>query len=140
MWRDRILQEKAKLGKTSKSMSESTKGHLPERTISRILAGETENPRIDTIIELGASVGLTPQELFADSNVVVATETLAEVKETANVIEAERDLISVENDMLKAKVTALTSELELLKRELMHKDELLALHKYYNGLLSSEKR
>ena len=135
MWRDRILQEKARLGKTSKAMSESTKGHLPERTISRILAGETENPRIDTIIELGASVGLTPQELFADSNVVVATETLAEVKETANVIEAERDLISVENDMLKTKVSALTSELELLKRELMHKDELLAFHKYYNGLL-----
>lgn len=138
MWRDRILQEKSRLGRTSKSMSESTGGHLPERTISRILSGETENPRIDTIIELGASVGLTPQELFADSNVVVATETLAEVKETANVIEAERDLISVENDMLKTKVSALTSELELLKRELMHKDELLALHKYYNGLLDKK--
>jgi hypothetical protein len=40
-------------------------------------------------------------------------------------------LISVENDMLKAKVAALTTEIELLKKELEHKNELLALHNYY---------
>jgi hypothetical protein len=33
--------------------------------------------------------------------------------------------------MLEAKVTALTTEIELLKKELAHKDELLALHNYY---------
>lgn len=138
MWNERIIEAKKAQGITPKIMSERTRGHLPERTIIRILSGETANPRIDTIIEMGAAVGLSPQELFADTNVVVATETLAEVKETAVVVEAERDLINAENEMLKAKVAALTTEIELLKKELQHKEEIIALHNYYNKLRSSD--
>lgn len=121
---------------TPKTISDRTGGHLPERTVSRILSGETPNPRIDTIIELGTAVGLSPQELFADTNVVAATETLAEIKENVNVVEAERDLILTENEMLKSKNAALTAENELLKKEIQHKDELLALHNYYKTVIS----
>ena len=136
MWNERILEAKKAQKLSPKIISERTGGHLPERTISRILTGETENPRIDTIIELGAAVGLTPQELFADTNVVAATENIVEIKENANVVVAERDLILVENEMLKAKNAALTTENELLKKEIQHKDELLALHNYYKSVIS----
>lgn len=134
MWLDRILQEKERLHISTKTMSERTGGHLPERTISRILSRETESPRIDTIIELGTSVGLSPQELFADTNVVAATETFVEVKETAGVTEAERDLLAAENAILKDKVSALTAELDIVKMQLKHKEEIIALHNYYNKL------
>lgn len=136
MWNERIIEAKRAQNITTKIMSERTRGHLPERTITRILSGETQNPRIDTIIELGASVGLTPQELFADTNIVAATEHLVEIKENANVVEAQRDLMLAENEMLKAKNAALTTEIELLKKELQHKDELLALHNYYKSVIS----
>lgn len=39
-----------------------------------------------------------------------------------------------ENAILKEKVTALTSENEMLKMQIMHKDEIIALHNYYNKL------
>jgi L-rhamnose isomerase len=70
-------------------------------------------------------------EIFADTKAVIATETLVEAKETANVLEAQRDLIVAENEMLKTKVSALTAEIDLISKELQHKEELLALHKYY---------
>lgn len=131
MWLDRIIEEKEKLGLTPKAMSERTGGRLPEKTIIRILTGKTEAPRIDTIIDLGSSVGLTPREIFSDTCAVVAPVGLVEIKETADVIEAERDLVQRENDMLKAKVSAYEMEIELLKKELQHKEELLAVHNYY---------
>ena len=122
-------------------MSERTRGHLPERTIIRILSGETPNPRIDTIIELGASVGLTPQELFADTNAIVATETLAEVKETlaevkesAEVVEAEKGIALAELEMLRTKSAAQEKEIALLKEKLQHKEELLAVYNYFTKI------
>ena len=41
---------------------------------------------------------------------------------------------SAENAILKAKVDALTAEVEMLKREIQHKDEIIAIHNYYNKL------
>lgn len=134
MWNERIIEAKKAQNITPKMMSERTRGHLPERTIIRILNGETPNPRIDTIIELGAAVGLSPQELFADTNVVVATETLAEVKETAEVVEAEKDLALRELEALRAKTAAQEVEIALLKEKLQHKEELLAVYNYFTKI------
>ncbi len=131
MWLDRIIEEKERLGISTKTMSERTGGHLPEKTIIRILARKTEAPRIDTVIDLGASVGLTPREIFSDTCAVVAPESIVDIKETADVIEAERDLIQVENEILKSKLSAYEMEIELLKNELRHKEELLAVHNFY---------
>ena len=141
MWNERIIEAKKAQNITQKMMSERTRGHLPERTIIRILSGETPNPRIDTIIELGASVGLTPQELFADTNAIVATETLAEVKETlaevkesAEVVEAEKGIALAELEMLRTKSAAQEKEIALLKEKLQHKEELLAVYNYFTKI------
>lgn len=141
MWNERIIEAKKAQGITPKMMSERTRGHLPERTIVRILSGETPNPRIDTIIELGASVGLTPQELFADTNVVAASETLVEVKEnlaevieSAGVVEAEKKLVVAELDALRARVAAQDTEIAVLKEKLLHKEELLAVYNYFTKI------
>lgn len=108
------------------------RANLPEKTVNRILSGETDHPRIDTLVLIVDAMGCHLSEIFADTNVVVATERLVEIKETAEVVEAENNIVSAKNDMLEAKVAALTMENELLKRELQHKEELLALHNYYN--------
>ena len=129
MWLDNLKELKKKTGMSTKQIAE--KANLPERTVSRIIAGETDHPRIDTLGLIVDALGITMQDVFADTNVVVATEKLVEIQEVAEVVEAERDIIAVENDMLKTKNTALTTENELLKKELAHKEELLALHNYY---------
>ncbi len=152
MWIDRILEAKQAQGLTPKMMSERTQNHLPERTIIRILNGETQAPRIDTIIELGLSVGLSAQELFADTNIVAATETLAEVKEelvevqeqldaaieTTEVVVAEKNIAAAEIDMLRAKAAAQETEIALLKEKLRHKEELLAVYNYFTKIMPSE--
>lgn len=129
MWLDNLKELKTKTGMSSKQIAEKT--NLPERTVVRIFSGDTDSPYADTLHRIVTALGGSLDDILADTKVVVATESLAEIKENADVVEAERDLILVENDMLKAKVAALTTELELLKKELQHKEELLAVYNYF---------
>jgi predicted transcriptional regulator len=114
---------------TTKQIADATK--IPESTIKRIFSGDTDDPYVSTIHRIVMVLGGSLDHILADTNAVLASESLVEVKEAVEVVEAVRDSIAVENEMLKAKNTALTTEIELLKKELLHKEELLALHNYY---------
>ena len=133
MWLDNLKELKKSKGMTSKQIAAETK--LPERTVNRILAGETDHPRVDTLHLIVTALGGSLNDIFADTNAVVATETLAEVKQTAEAIEAERDLVLAELEMLRAKTAAQETEIQLLKERLQHKEEMIALHNYYNKLI-----
>lgn len=135
MWLDNLKELKKKTGMSTKQIAEKT--HLPERTISRILAGETDHPYADTLDLIVKALGYDLGDIFADTKVIVATDDLVEIKENVDIVEAEHDRILIENEMLKTKNAALTMEIELLKKELQHKEELLALHNYYNKLKSN---
>ena len=136
MWLDRLKELKKQTGMSSKQIAEMT--NLPERTVTRIFSGDTDNPYVDTLHRIVTVLGGSLDDILADSKVVVATESLVEVKETleevkgtASVMEAQRDLIKVENERLKVENANMVTELQLLKKELQHKEELLALHNYY---------
>lgn len=134
MWLENLLELKKKTGMSTKQIAEKTS--MPERTINRILSGETDHPYADTLDIIVKALGKDLGYIFADTSVVVATDDLVEIKDSVGVVEAERDLILVENEMLKTKNAALTSENELLKKELQHKEELLAVHNYYKSVIS----
>ena len=134
MWLENLQELKKKTEMTVKQIAEKTR--LPERTINRILSGETDHPYADTLDIIVKALGYDLGDIFADTKVVVATDDLVEIKENVGIVEAERDLILVENEMLKAKNAALTTENELLKKEIQHKDELLAIHNYYKSVIS----
>ena len=138
MWLDNIKELKKASGMSAKQIAEKTK--LPERTVTRIFSGDTDNPYVDTLHRIVTVLGGSLDDILADSKVVVATESVVELKENVEVISAQNDYISVQNDMLKAKVTALTTELELLKKELAHKEELLAVHNFYRTHLEQLKK
>ena len=121
-------------GMSAKQIADITS--LPERTVSRIFSGETDHPYADTLDIIVKALGYDLGDIFADTKVIVASDDLVEIKECVDVVEAERDLVLVENEMLKTKVAALTTEIELLKNEIQHKDELLALHNYYKSVIS----
>jgi transcriptional regulator with XRE-family HTH domain len=132
MWLENLKELKKKTGMSSKQIAEKTR--LPERTVSRIFSGETDHPYADTLDLIVKALGYDLGDIFADTGVVVATESLLEVKDIVDVAEAEKEAVRIENEMLKAKNAALTTEIELLKKELLHKEELLALHNFYNKL------
>jgi transcriptional regulator with XRE-family HTH domain len=134
MWLDNLKELKKKSGKTTKQIADETK--IPESTVKRIFGGDTDDPYVSTIHRIVICLGGSLDHVLADTNAVLATESLAEAKETAGVAEAERDLIAAENKILKDKVAALTAEVDLLNLKLSHKEELLALHNYYNKLKS----
>ena len=138
MWLENLKELKKKTGMSVKQIAEKSK--LPERTVARIISGETDHPRIDTIGLIVDAMGCTLRDIFADTNVIVATETLVEVKEVAEVVEAERDEVTIKNEMLDAKITALNMEIELLKNDLQHKEELLSVHKQYLAIIKSNIR
>ena len=132
MWLDNIKELKKAKGMSSKQIAEKT--NLPERTVIRIFSGDTDNPYVDTLHRIVTVLGGSLDDILADTKVVVGEKNLATLQESVDVITAERDLIIAENAMLKEKVTALTTENEVLKMKIMHKDEIIALHNYYNKL------
>lgn len=136
MWLENLKEIKKAKGMSVKQIAEQT--NLPERTVSRIFSGDTPNPYIDTIHRIAIVLDCSLDEILADTKVVVATESLIEVKENAEVAEAERDLVFAENEVLKTKNSALATEVELLKRELQHKEELLAVYKYFTKICPEE--
>ena len=127
MFRERINEEKKRLGILAKSMSERSTLHIPEETISRVLSGKTADPGINIVIDLGATVGLAPHELFMDSTLAAEFKAFLELKSKSEETEAERIRILAENETLKTTNLALASELEKAKMQLGHKEELLKL-------------
>lgn len=135
MWLDNLKELKKKTGMSTKQIADKT--NLPERTVTRIFSGDTDNPYVDTLHRIVTVLDGSLDDILADTKVVVATESLVEVKENATVIEAERDLISAERDRILLENERLKTENEMLKMQLKHKEELLALHNYYNKLKPS---
>ena len=136
MWLENLKELKKAKGLTTKQIADATK--IPESTLKRIFSGETDDPYVSTVHRIVVALGGSLDHILADTNAVLASESLAEVKETANVVEAERQLLLAELEMLRAKVAAQDTEIMLLKERLQHKEELLAVHNYYIKLKNIE--
>lgn len=135
MWLDNLKELKKDKGVTTKHLSDITK--IPESTLKHIFAGDTDDPYVSTIHRIVVALGGSLDNILADTNAILAPQRIVEIKETAGVVEAERDLILAENAILKDKVATLTAELDMVKMQLRHKEELLAVHNYYNKLKSN---
>jgi transcriptional regulator with XRE-family HTH domain len=135
MWLDNLKELKKEKGMSAKQIAEKTK--LPERTVNRIFSGDTDNPYVDTLHRIVTVLGGSLDDILADTKMVVGEKNLVTLQENVDVITAERDLAIAENAILKDKVGTLTTENDMLKRELKHKDEIIALHNYYNKLNSN---
>ena len=113
MWLEKIIEAKKAQGLTTKTMSERSRMHLTERTILRILNKETKAPKIDVILDVGATVGLSAQQLFAETDLVPF----------------DRD----ELDRLKGQVKELNAELEILRLKVVYQETIIELLKRPNS-------
>ncbi len=139
MWLDRIIEEKQSKGITTKMMSERTRSHIPAETINRILTRKTQTPRIDTVLELGESVGLSASELLAETTAVISDSNTAALQAEAEAFRAESEALRTEIDCLRSEHDRLATENGILreKAEALRdkvdtlKDEIIATHRYY---------
>ena len=120
MWLEKVLEQKSKLGLSTKTMSERSRLGLSEWTITRILSRKTKAPRIDSILDIGETVGLSPQELFSETISVVGDKSYTELL-------SERDSLFEENKTLAGKVEILEKEKAVIERELMYLNEKISL-------------
>ena len=125
MWLEKLIELKKKSGMSSEQIAKGTM--MPKRTITRIFHGETHYPTIATLIPIVNFLGGSLDEIFADTGAVVGNKTLSELQEKIDVLTTERDSILSENAVLKDRVGNLTDE--LLKTQLAHKDEIIALYR-----------
>lgn len=120
---------------SSKQIAE--KANLPERTVSRIFSGDTPNPYIDTLYHIVAVLDGSLDDILADSKTIVGNKNLIALQEDVDRLNSEMLLIKAENAMLKDKVVALTTENDILRMKLEHKEEIISLHNYYIKLKSN---
>jgi transcriptional regulator with XRE-family HTH domain len=142
MWLDNLKELKKNKGMTTKQIAIET--NLPERTVARIFSGDTDNPYVDTLHRIVAVLDGSLDDVLADSKTVVGNKNLATLQEDVNSLNAEVDrltaelgLLNAENAVLNGKITTLTTENELLRMKIEHKEEIISLHNYYNKLKSN---
>lgn len=140
MWLDKIIEEKRKKNITTKMMAE--KSRIPEQTITRILTKKTEFPRIDTVLDLGASVGLTARDLFDETTSVVGDKSITTLQEELDrvnaafaALQSDMTAISTEYAMLKSANDDLRHENDILRIKLECKDELIRLYNRYTAII-----
>ena len=136
MWIDKLIELKKKSGYSTKQIAEGT--FLPERTISRIFAKETNGPSITTLIPIINFLGGSLDELFADTEAVIGNKKFSDLQAKCDLLTAEKNLLTTENGSLKDQINNLNAKIELLELKLMHKEELLAVHNYYIKLGSNK--
>lgn len=132
MWLENLKELKKKTGLSAKQIADMA--NLPERTVVRIFSGDTPNPYVDTLYRIVGVLGGSLDDILADSKSVVGNKNLKVLQEEVDRLAAEAALINAENVMLKDKVGVLTAENDLLRLKLEHKEEIIALHNYYNSL------
>lgn len=135
MFRERINEEKKRRGMSTKSMSERSRLHTSEETMGRVLTAKTSDPGVNTVIDMGETVGLAPYEIFMDSTLAAEFRAFLELKSKSEESEADRIRIIAENEELKTINTTLAHKIDILEMELAHKEELLSLHKYYQNYI-----
>ena len=97
---------------------------VPVDTINRLMNSKkvkTESPRLDTIEDLCAGLGVEVWEIF-----YMGDKSLVSLQAEINNLKAERDTLVAENGALKDKVETLRDKVDSLK------DEIIETHKYYN--------
>lgn len=140
MWLENLKEFKKEKGITIKHIAEEA--NLPERTVSRIFSGDTDNPYVDTLHRIATVLGVSLDDILADSKSVVGSKNLATLQDEIDRLTIELERVTVELGMSKAELAllkdknvTLTTENDILRMKLEHKEEIISLHNYYMKLM-----
>ena len=126
MFRDRINEERKRLNISIKTMSDTSKLHLPEETIRRVLSGKTADPGIGTLIDIAETVNLKPHEIFMDATTANEFQAFLDLKTKNDATEAEHIRVLADNENLKATNIGLVDKVRVLEMQLAHAKDLVS--------------
>lgn len=138
MYRQRIAEEKKRLNLSARTMSDLSRLHILEETISRFLSGKTADPGINTVLDLAETVGLKPYEIFMDSTLAAEFRAFLELKSKSEETEAERVRMLAENEDLKTTNAGLVDKIRVLEMQLAHKEELVKVYEHFTKINTKE--
>lgn len=127
IWLENLKAARTKAGNPSyKDIAE--KAICSEKTVYRIFVGKTNFPDTPTLSGIATALGTTLDDILAGTNTSVGN--VDELKEQIKTLTAE--------------VNRLTQKVELLEKDLLHKDEVISLkdeiiniHSFYTKMLST---
>ena len=136
----KIFQERQKeLGLTNKRIAELVQHS--EKTISRLFSGETKEPDIYLFYSVATVLNLSIDALFAGYASEMGKNIVATLQEEINDLKLEKEKTNAENALTRAelsaardRITTLSAENDILRLKLEHKEEIIAIHNYYNKL------
>lgn len=136
----KIFQERQKeLGLTNKRIAELVQHS--EKTISRLFSGETKEPDIYLFYSVATVLNLSIDALFAGYVSEMGKNIVATLQEEINELKLEKEKTNAENALTCAelsaardRITTLSAENDILRLKLEHKEEIIAIHNYYNKL------
>ena len=138
MWLEKLKELKIETGMSIKQIAE--KGNMSEKTVARVFSGDTDRPYMDTLYDIVTALGGSLDDLFSEGKARLASEELINVQNEVVRLTAENSMLSAEIAVLKDKVNILTTEGDLLRTKLEHKDEIISLHNYYRSFLDSHHK
>lgn len=125
MWLDKLKDLKKQSGMTTKQIAD--KANMSERTVTRILNGETYAPGIDKLRDIVYAMGGSLDDILDESDFKLPTPEAQALKtENITLQNAVNDLTD-ENVRLKDENAALKADLDRLRLTLAHKEEILSL-------------
>ena len=134
MWLEKLKELKKEAGLTAKQIAEMK--NLSEKTVARIFSSETDRPYISTLSEIVSALGGSLDDLFEEGIARLASKDTIELQNDIDRLKAENAMLAAENALLKDKVCVLTTENDLLRMKLEHKEEIISLHNYYKSVIS----
>ena len=135
MWLDNLKELKKSKGMSVKQIADAT--NLPERTVSRIFSGDTDNPYIDTLHRIVSVLDGSLDNILADTKSVVGDANLATLQNDVERLTNEATLLKAKISILEDKVANLTTENDILRMKLEHKEEIIKILNNYNKLLAT---
>ena len=100
---------------------------ISDRSVSRVFSGETDDPGIYIFSKILYALGGTWADVAGESG----GKNLAELLANEEKLTAELDRLQKEYAALQQLNNSMELELNLLRQEVKHKDELLAVHNSY---------
>lgn len=114
---------------------------ISEQTVKRMLSPESSDALFGNVCKvsnlLGLSLGDLDPKAAEDFDGKLVKDFLIDHKklsEDYSALKAENDRLKSENDRLKDEIATLKVEIDRLHLILEHKEEIIALHNYYNKL------
>lgn len=142
-WLINLIELKNRTGISVKQISEME--NLSEKSISNVFLGKSKNPGVDLIRRIIHALGGSWREIFGESGAVIGSQDLATLQTEVDRLIAENALLVSKLELTnldlaaqKDKMSALENENKILLLKLEYEEKLLAVHNFYNKLISKD--